>query len=273
MNINVLNIYIYNLNEVLINELNDILCISTNRLNPLIYTAYKNLDDVEVKSCVKKVYPYIHLNQIFTDIYGDIKYVESTSFTKEITQIESRDNFFKHFSDLYDALNEIIYLYNTVGPIENFNDNYKRLDNFTIRSIILLFSISIVKLRKLYTSISNSEIVFLNPNEIIVFKNMYNIVLKIPGIFLIEPTNTKTNLNNNSNSKIKIINNDTNINKGWNVYGHVNKSNPNMYNLYRKNVEFGEHKNYYNEIFSDIHLIYVYYAILYFVTNPERIMQ
>ena len=235
----------------------DQMILRINKITPGMYSFINPKDELNIK------YPYPLFTQLCNDIFGfngveeDIH--KNIITTMNLKKYSTRSEFNLHMKKIYDTFDSILFLYNIKGPtsLDDFNNptNLDTNDQYIIPCIIILFMVSIIPFEDLYKSIVKSEgTPYLSENESIIFKNMYNAALNLQSSNIYD-----------INKPIKLNPASSAINgaNGWNTYVYGTN------NAYRKNVEYDVDDDYtYNIILFNDNIKYLYYGVLYFVTNP-----
>lgn len=261
-----------------------------NKKKPYLFNAYNPKGDATLS--MNPPYPSFiaFINSTFNsvDIHDDNRLINPQS----VIYANSRIDINNITQKAYATLNEIIANYNTNGTPAN-----DELDQYTITCFVLTFCLLTSTLCKMYETAKNgydnvSQI--FNEIDYSVFCNMvvagYGII-DIPLFKIIDDKNVmenglhgikkldKTNPNNR-NINPDLISNNTQLTpkQKWNVFGFKNKPTDSIPNLYRLNLEndvtdsFDPDPKKTNDfkglLLNHPNLIYVYYGILHFVTNP-----
>lgn len=262
-----------------------------NKKKPYLFNAYNPSGSANVTPPYPNFIAFVNTTFNSVDIHDDNRLINPQS----VIYVNSRTDINNIMQKAYATLNEIIHNYNTIGyPPTEQND---LLDQYTITSFILTFCLLTCTLCKIYETAKNdydNVRQLFNEIDYSVFCNMvvagYGIT-EIPVLKIIDANNVmeyglhgimKKNKDETFSKNNDLISN--NDQKQWNTFGLSttipSPTNPatniNVTNLYRLNLEndvtdsFNPNKtnDFKGLLLNHPNLIYVYYGILHFVTNP-----
>jgi len=207
-----------------------------------------------------------------------VKYVFSTSvdihddnqiiIPQNVAYLNSRTDLNNLMQNAYNALNEFIMMYSKNGkPVNDRNDQY------TFIAFTLTLCITICPLLKLYDLPETTIKGIFNEIDYYIFINMRRAVLKLITDDSISKI-MKSGLHPGIDRVTNDPSNDPSKPPKWNV--HLYKDNYyyrlNLENNIIDNSNPSDIREYSGLLSNNSNLIYVYYCILYFITNPNIIV-